>query len=71
MGERKVNWKSLQSVEGPGESFEERQGTAFAIFPHRAEDGRTYWLQRVRALLFYGPLSNRWFVKKWLGKIGS
>jgi hypothetical protein len=63
-----MNWKSLRSVEGPRVGYENKEGTAFAFFPHSAEDGRTYWLERVRCVLFYGEMSERWLVKRWLGK---
>ena len=63
-----MKWRSLQSVEGPTNDYDEGKGIAFAILPHRAEDGKTYWLEWVPAILFYGMMSKRWIVKRWLGK---
>lgn len=60
-------WKSLVQEMGPGNGYQSKRGFAFAFFPHRAEDGKTYWLERVPVIFFYGVLSQRWIVKRWLG----
>lgn len=60
-------WKSRSPIVQDPSPFEKGWGKRFAFLPHKAEDGRTYWLEKVGVKLYWGPLTRTWRIDKWLG----
>lgn len=66
-----MKWKTTSEPVGP-EQGAIRYSTAFAIIPHDASDGYTYWLERVFVRERYmkdGYVSGRsyWWIAEWIG----
>jgi len=65
-----MKWKTPLEVMRP-KAGAVRYRTAFAIFPHQASNGYTYWLEKVLILERYiiGYVRGRscWYIAEWIG----